>query len=74
MYVILKATVAGGQRRHAGDVIELSDQEARALLALRRIDVAPPKAKETHKSNDRSVGLVASKTQGLTKRKSRHAN
>ena len=74
MYIILKATVAGGQRRYVGDVIELSDQEARALLALRRIDVAPPKAKEIVERNDRSVGLAASKAQGLTKRKSRHAN
>jgi len=58
-YTILKDTVAGGQRVHAGDVIELPEHEGHALCGYGKaeIHVAKPKAKK----EDRSVGLKTSK-------------
>ena len=58
-YTILKDTVAGGQRVHAGDVIELPEHEGHALCGYGKaeIHVAKPKAKK----EDRSVGLETSK-------------
>jgi hypothetical protein len=58
-YTILKDTVAGGQRVHAGDVIELPEHEGHALCGYGKaeIHVANPKVEK----QDRSVGLETSK-------------
>jgi len=58
-YTILKDTVAGGQRVHAGDVIELPEHEGHALCGYGKaeIHVAKPKVEK----QDRSVGLETSK-------------
>lgn len=69
-YVILKSTVAGGARRNAGDVIELTADEARALLAAGRIAEAAPSPKA--EVQDRSVGLEAS-TVAAPKKRTRKA-
>lgn len=69
-YVILKSTVAGGARRNAGDVIELTTDEARALLAAGRIAEAAPSPKVD--VQDRSVGLEAS-TVAAPKKRARKA-
>ena len=50
-YTILKDTVAGGQRVHAGDVIELPEHEGHALCGYGKAE-----------KEDRSVGLKTSKT------------
>jgi hypothetical protein len=67
MYIILKSTVAQGQRRNVGDVIELSDSEASALLALGRVVVAE-KPKASPAMSDRSVSLQTSDAQVVTTR------
>ena len=58
-YTILKDTVAGGQRVHAGDVIELPEHEGHALCGYGKaeIHVAKPKVEK----QDRSIGLETSK-------------
>jgi len=40
-YVVLKSCVAGGAARSAGDIVELSADEASSLTAYGRISVAP---------------------------------
>ena len=52
-YVVLKGTVINGRRVSAGDIVELSDQDAVGLLGINRIC----KAKEEPVIVDRSVGL-----------------
>jgi hypothetical protein len=58
-YKILKDTVAGGQRVHAGDIVELPEHEGHALCGYCKAEVhtAKPKAEK----EDRSVGLKTSK-------------
>jgi len=58
-YTILKDTVAGGQRVHAGHVIELPEHEGHALCGYGKaeIHVAKPKVEK----QDRSIGLETSK-------------
>ena len=68
MYLVLKSTVAAGQRRSAGEIIELSDAEARALLTLGRIEAAPEKPKASPAMADRSVALETSDTPVVAKR------
>lgn len=67
MYIVLKSTVAQGRRRNAGDVVELSDAEASALLALGRVAVAE-KPKPSPAMSDRSVSLETSDAQVVTTR------
>lgn len=46
-YLVLKSCFAGGQRQNAGDVIQLSGDEAGNLIAMGRVEIAPaqkPKA------------------------------
>ena len=69
-YVVLKSTVAGGARRNAGDVIELTVDEAGVLLAAGRIAKAAPSPKV--EVQDRSVGLEAS-TVAAPKKRARKA-
>jgi hypothetical protein len=68
MYLVLKSTVASGQRINAGDVVELSAADARALLASGRVVAAPEKPKAAPAPADRSVDLSASDTPTLSKR------
>ena len=65
-YVILKSCVAGGESRSAGDVIELGGDEARSLLAMGRVSVAPD-VKPVQETN-RSVGLEADAASPVKKR------
>ena len=67
MYIVLKPTVAQGQRRNAGDVIELSDVEAYVLLVLGRV-AAAEKPKASPAMSDRSVSLETSDAQAVTTR------
>ena len=68
MYLVLKSTVASGQRLNAGDVVELSAADARALLASGRVVAAPEKPNAVPAPADRSVDLSASDTPTLSKR------
>lgn len=68
MYLVLKSTVASGQRLNAGDVVELPADEARALLAMGRVEAAPDKPKAAPVSADRSVDLKASDAPVVAKR------
>lgn len=65
-YLILKSCVAGGSRRSAGDIIELDGDEARQLLVMGRVAVAPEPKPETE--TNRSVGLQADTASPLKKR------
>lgn len=67
MYIILKSTIAAGQRRNVGEMIELSDAEASALLALGRV-AAAQKPKVSPAVSDRSVSLDNSDAQVVTTR------
>ena len=58
MYLVLKSTVAAGKRVSAGDVIELSVDEANELLAMGRVE--PAKEKPKAEIADRSVSLESS--------------
>lgn len=65
-YLVMKPCVAGGKPRAAGDVIELSESEARSLSAMGRVSqVADAAPKQTE---DRSVGLSESDAPKITKR------
>lgn len=60
-YVVLKSCNAGGARRNAGDIVELTDSEGNALTQMGRVSVtdAPKPALKpaaTKKSN-RAVKL-----------------
>ena len=68
MYLVLKSTVASGQRLNAGDVVELSAAEARALLAMGRVEAAPEKPKAAPVQADRSVSLETSDAPVVAKR------
>lgn len=68
MYLVLKSTIASGQRINAGDVVELSAADARALIASGRVVAAPEKPKAAPAPADRSVDLSASDTPTLSKR------
>jgi len=68
MYLVLKSTVAMGQRINAGDVVELSDDVARALLAMGRVEAAPLKPQASSAVADRSVALEISDAPVVAKR------
>lgn len=65
-YIILKPCNAGGERRNAGDVVELTDSEGNALTNMGRVaqadapKVAPKKA--APKKSTRAVKLKGSDT------------
>lgn len=65
-YLILKSCVAGGQARAAGDIVELSEQEGRALASMGRVQAC--EAREVAQTVDRSVALEASDAPKLAKR------
>jgi hypothetical protein len=65
-YLIIKSCVAGGAARNAGEIVELSEQEGKSLLAMGRVDVAPESAAAA--AADRSVGLEASNAPKVSKR------
>lgn len=67
-YIILKSCVADGASRSAGDILNLSDDEARALTAMGRVEyVDAPRAEPV--MEDRSVALPKSKVATPRKRK-----
>lgn len=68
MYIILKSTVAAGERRNVGDIVDLSAAEAANLLAMGRVAVAPEKPKAAPVKADRSVALGTSDAPKPTKR------
>ena len=53
-YVILKSCVAAGSARKAGEIVELSADEAASLVAYGRVAVAP-EPKPTVASTDRAA-------------------
>jgi hypothetical protein len=65
-YLILKSCVAGGAARNAGEIVELSEQEGKSLLAMGRVQAAPERAASA--VADRSVGLDASNAPKVSKR------
>ena len=68
MYLVLKSTVASGQRINAGDVAELSAADAGALVASGRVVAAPEGKKAAPAPMDRSVDLDVSDAPSVTKR------
>ena len=70
-YVVLRNCVAGGERRSAGDVIELGVDEAASLIAMGRVE--PVEVKEAEQS-DRSVGLETSDAPAPKKRGRKRAD
>ena len=69
-YVILKGCIAAGQRRSAGDVIDLGPDEANNLVSMGRAAKADAPAP---KPANRSVGLDKSDTPAVKKRVRRTA-
>jgi hypothetical protein len=65
-YLILKSCMAGGAARSAGEIVELSEQEGKSLLAMGRVDVAPESAAPA--VADRSVALDTSDAPKVSKR------
>ncbi len=59
-YLVLKSCVIDNSRCNAGDILNLSDDNARSLTAMGRVEYvdAPQAAKEVE---DRSVALPKSK-------------
>ena len=58
-YLVLKSCVAGGERRNAGDVIDIDAAEAKTLKSMGRISEVE---KKSESKTDRSVGLAKSET------------
>ena len=65
-YLILKSCMAGGAARSAGEIVELSEQEGKSLLAMGRVQVAPERAAPA--VADRSIGLEVSDAPKVSKR------
>ena len=65
-FLILKDTVANGQKVYAGDIVELSDNIGHELCAYGK--AAPHAEKPKAKKVDRSVGLEKSDTKPIKKR------
>ena len=65
-YLITKSCMAGGARRSAGDVVDLTEAEGRSLILMGRAEVAA--VVETPKVSDRSVALSQSDTAAPKKR------
>ena len=68
-YLITKSCVAGGSRRNAGDVVDLTDAEGRSLIAMGRAELAA--VVEKPKVSDRSVALDTSDAPAPKKRMKR---
>lgn len=67
-YLILKNCVAAGARRSAGDVIDdISEDEARSLVNMGRVEFVEVAAKPVE--TNRSVGLEASETPAPKRRR-----
>tara|TARA_S200002703_G_scaffold60169_1_gene52062 strand:+ start:1250 stop:1534 length:285 start_codon:yes stop_codon:yes gene_type:complete len=64
-YVILKGCMAAGQRRSAGDVVDLGQDEANNLISMGRAAKADA---PSPKPADRSVGLKKSDAPAVKKR------
>tara|TARA_R110000803_G_scaffold21295_2_gene53767 strand:- start:2369 stop:2587 length:219 start_codon:yes stop_codon:yes gene_type:complete len=69
-YLVLKSCVIDNSRCNAGDILNLSDENARSLTAMGRVEYvdAPQPAKEVE---DRSVALPKSKATKTFTRKSK---
>ena len=65
-YLILKSCVAGGEARKAGDIVELSEQEGKSLIAMNRVQAC--EAREVTQTVDRSVALEDSDGPKIAKR------
>ena len=80
MYLVIKSTVASSGRINAGDVVELSEDEASALLAMGRVVAAHEKPKFEFMGLPmptqvyRSVGLNTSDAPTLSKREKAKRN
>lgn len=68
-YLITKSCMAGGKRRSAGDVVDLTESEGRSLILMARAEVAA--VVETPKVSDRSVALSQSEAPAPKKRAKR---
>lgn len=65
-YLIFKSCVAGGEARNAGDIVELSEQEARSLASMGRVQAC--EARAVTETVDRSVALETSDGPKFAKR------
>lgn len=65
-YLITKSCMAGGERRSAGDVVDLTEAEGRSLILMARAEVAA--VVETPRISDRSVALSQSDAAAPKKR------
>lgn len=65
-YTILQDTMAGGSKVHAGDIVELTENEGHTLCGYGKaeVHVSKPRAKK----EDRSVGLETSEVKAPKKR------
>ena len=68
-YLVMKPCVAGGLPRAAGDIVELSETEGRALVSMGRVQ--PIADTVPQEKMNRSVGLEASDAQKVSKRTKR---
>ena len=65
-YLILKSCVAAGAKRNVGDIVDLGTDEAKSLVAMGRVDVAPapkpePKVEAVKKPTNRAVKPTSSR-------------
>tara|TARA_R110000822_G_scaffold112359_1_gene243272 strand:+ start:278 stop:496 length:219 start_codon:yes stop_codon:yes gene_type:complete len=69
-YIVLRSCVIDNARQSAGNILNLSDENARSLTAMGRVEYvdAPQPAKEVE---DRSVALPKSKATKTFTRKSK---
>lgn len=65
-YLILKSCFAGGARRNAGDIVELSAQEANSLTLMGRVEECAAPAKQ--EPVNRAVALETSTAAPVKKR------
>ena len=64
-YLILVDTVADGKKVHAGDIVELNQQEGNILISYNKASIHIEKKSE---KKDRSVGLEKSEAPKVSKR------
>jgi hypothetical protein len=68
-YLVLKSCVAAGAKRNVGDIVSLGDDEAKSLVAMGRVDVAPaPKPEIKVEADKKPTNRAAKATSSRAKK------